>query len=430
MLRLLSPKTITQLGARYFGRVYDTGSFSVVSEDDQRIEARFVDCRSFDRNMWTEISGSIEGFVELAGGKEVTVRITEGGHDEQSSATNDRALDLARLSVFGCVAGGRGAARPAMLRPVGRPLWLVALLLLGCASGAEAKVEADARAADVIEDTAAEDTESDDTGESSDTGEPMVDTAPADVAASCMNGTRDGDETDVDCGGALCPKCVVGRTCALATDCASASCGTDGVCGCTLLDHCPTGTSCVARLCQAAVASCAATKTAYAGAADGEYWIKPATGAAYRAYCDMALGREICTEAGGTVTGKTREGSGINWSGHAKLDHKTGLCTLYALKGPTYPFEDLNAVAGQTMKTCAAFGFKADGTLGNCLFGSGAGRGKCGFTITTYNRYGNQCTGCTLNAGNFHDYTLQGPISNGTLITNFSGTIVTTCRVR
>ena len=71
----------------YFNRVYDTGSFSVVSEGDNRIEARFVDCVGFDRNMWTEVSGSIEGFVELAGGRDVSVRITEGGHDEQSAAT-------------------------------------------------------------------------------------------------------------------------------------------------------------------------------------------------------------------------------------------------------------------------------------------------------------------------------------------------------
>jgi hypothetical protein len=84
---VLSAKTITEVGARYFQRIYDTGTMSVVSEGASRIEARFHDCVGFDRNMWTEVAGSIEGFMELAGGKDVTVRITEGGHDDESAAT-------------------------------------------------------------------------------------------------------------------------------------------------------------------------------------------------------------------------------------------------------------------------------------------------------------------------------------------------------
>jgi hypothetical protein len=87
VLKLLSPKKITEIGGRYFRRVYDTGSMTVVSEDATRITARFADCAGFDRNMWLEVSGSIEGFVELAGGREVTVRITEGGRDDDPTAT-------------------------------------------------------------------------------------------------------------------------------------------------------------------------------------------------------------------------------------------------------------------------------------------------------------------------------------------------------
>lgn len=39
----------------------------------------------------------------------------------------------------------------------------------------------------------------------------------------CANGIRDGDETDVDCGGA-CADCAPGSDCAVAADCASGSC--------------------------------------------------------------------------------------------------------------------------------------------------------------------------------------------------------------
>ena len=54
------------------------------------------------------------------------------------------------------------------------------------------------------------------------------------VMATCSDGVRDGFEGDVDCG-AGCPKCVVGARCAANPDCTSNSCsatvGSPGVCG-------------------------------------------------------------------------------------------------------------------------------------------------------------------------------------------------------
>jgi hypothetical protein len=44
----------------------------------------------------------------------------------------------------------------------------------------------------------------------------------------CFNGRRDPGETDVDCGGAACPKCQNGLGCRQPSDCASGFCG--GVC--------------------------------------------------------------------------------------------------------------------------------------------------------------------------------------------------------
>jgi hypothetical protein len=41
---------------------------------------------------------------------------------------------------------------------------------------------------------------------------------------SCTNGVRDGDETDVDCGGGACPPCANGRACAVRRDCAALVC--------------------------------------------------------------------------------------------------------------------------------------------------------------------------------------------------------------
>jgi hypothetical protein len=53
--------------------------------------------------------------------------------------------------------------------------------------------------------------------------------AEASAGPSCANGVRDGDETDVDCGGAICPACANGRACVAAQDCVGRGC-TGGKC--------------------------------------------------------------------------------------------------------------------------------------------------------------------------------------------------------
>jgi hypothetical protein len=50
------------------------------------------------------------------------------------------------------------------------------------------------------------------------------------LCASCFDGLRNGDETDVDCGGDHCPKCPQGRTCKDFTDCIPMMPCVDGVC--------------------------------------------------------------------------------------------------------------------------------------------------------------------------------------------------------
>lgn len=291
---------------------------------------------------------------------------------------------------------------------------LLSLTLLGCGSS-ESPSEA------VPTTDTGVDNGGTDTGVATDTG--VVQPPPP----SCTNGTRDGDETDVDCGGP-CAKCRFGLTCLRGEDCTSGSC-TDAVCACARLDDCPNEQVCIDGTCIAAAASCAATKLAHPTAKDGEYWIKPAMGTAYRAYCDMARSTEICNEAGTAVSGRTREGSGRTWTGKGKLLHDEGVCELWALAGPSgYPFDKLNMVAGQTLSTCQAFGFVDDGTLGSCPYGSN--RTNCGFTVSTMYRYGNVCTGCTIGGGSLKNYTLQGPMSSAAVITNTSGTIKTTCKVR
>jgi hypothetical protein len=53
------------------------------------------------------------------------------------------------------------------------------------------------------------------------------------VASSCADHRKDGIETDVDCGGGVCPGCAAGQRCATSRDCAAglACAGSPPVCG-------------------------------------------------------------------------------------------------------------------------------------------------------------------------------------------------------
>ncbi len=54
---------------------------------------------------------------------------------------------------------------------------------------------------------------------------------------ACSDGAKSGDETDVDCGGSCAKKCAYARACAKDGDCASGTC-TSGTCtGCTIADE-------------------------------------------------------------------------------------------------------------------------------------------------------------------------------------------------
>jgi alpha-tubulin suppressor-like RCC1 family protein len=49
------------------------------------------------------------------------------------------------------------------------------------------------------------------------------------VGATCTNGITDGNETDVDCGGDQCLRCADGKSCLVATDCTSLVCADRGL---------------------------------------------------------------------------------------------------------------------------------------------------------------------------------------------------------
>jgi hypothetical protein len=48
--------------------------------------------------------------------------------------------------------------------------------------------------------------------------------------AQCLDNTKDGNETDVDCGGGTCPACTEGKSCQVNGDCLSANCDSSHQC--------------------------------------------------------------------------------------------------------------------------------------------------------------------------------------------------------
>ena len=55
------------------------------------------------------------------------------------------------------------------------------------------------------------------------------------VAAQCTDSTKNGTETDTDCGGASCPKCGLNKACLVNSDCIGGTC-TSGKCAATCSD--------------------------------------------------------------------------------------------------------------------------------------------------------------------------------------------------
>jgi hypothetical protein len=82
----------------------------------------------------------------------------------------------------------------------------------------------------MMDSTAMTDTGQQDTSMSSDAPKDnqSVD-APADVALDvgaghCLDGIKDADETDTDCGGSTCAPCLTGKACIKNSDCVSNMC--------------------------------------------------------------------------------------------------------------------------------------------------------------------------------------------------------------
>jgi hypothetical protein len=180
---------------------------------------------------------------------------------------------------------------------------------------------------------------------------------------------------------------------------------------------CSDGFNCAAGNCVPATVSCAAHKSSHPSSGDGVYWIGPP---ARRAYCDMRVPIELCTELTEEHSGgRTRDGSNLTFALTSVLLWSQGECAIWALRAlpdgiPFGPFK-----RPHPLTSCQAIGFLADGLLGSCAYGDTPGFSACGFGAPPLYQMGDDCAGCVVNDGPQERYTRQGPMHESWVLTSF-----------
>jgi hypothetical protein len=87
--KIVSPQVLLGLSGRLFSNYYDTGRFDVLESHRGYVDVKLSGCTGWDQNMWTEIYGSCLCFLELAGAKEVRLRVKSGGRDGDTELALD-----------------------------------------------------------------------------------------------------------------------------------------------------------------------------------------------------------------------------------------------------------------------------------------------------------------------------------------------------
>jgi hypothetical protein len=205
----------------------------------------------------------------------------------------------------------------------------------------------------------------------------------------------------------------------------------DGGTSCATSAQCASAQNCVLGQCRDALPSCAAQKATWPQGGDGVYWIVPSSGPQL-AYCDLALGTELCTQSAASHTGRTREGSNLTFTMTSVLTDGGNACDVWAVRASDgFPLGQFaKDLPGITMGQCQALGFVDDLALGVCQYGTDTGFSNCGFNVTPLYAYGHKCTNCTLNTGNFTHYVKMGPFTDGFVLSSVDGATRARCKTR
>ena len=86
LARIVSPQVLLGMSQRVFNTYYDTGKFGIVESRGGFVRAHCTGCAGWDQNMWSELTGSCESLLEIAGAQHVRIRAVQGAGDGDSDA--------------------------------------------------------------------------------------------------------------------------------------------------------------------------------------------------------------------------------------------------------------------------------------------------------------------------------------------------------
>lgn len=87
LLKMVSPQALLSLSQRLFSSYFDTGEMKIEESRTGYVRVAWMGCEGWDENLWTELAGSSEALLELAGARHVRLRILAGGGDEDDSCS-------------------------------------------------------------------------------------------------------------------------------------------------------------------------------------------------------------------------------------------------------------------------------------------------------------------------------------------------------
>jgi hypothetical protein len=212
-----------------------------------------------------------------------------------------------------------------------------------------------------------------------------------DACFSCTDMMKDGDETDVDCGGSNCPGCALGKACNVGTDCASG--------------HCANGMCCTSD-CTDACQSC--TLPGLVGTCTDIPWGETSTACGATSYCVS----DTCKPVGNLIP----LGSACNSSNYTNCVNGYcggGACKLRPGSPCTRDVECGNSLCQKNV--CAACQQDSDCASGHCYVSFGLCRQAEGsFCDADYECVGNACNSgvCSLQLANGQSCTTSADCSS------------------
>lgn len=78
---VLGPQTLVRVGNRLWSSYWQGGVVDTIEYGSGHVRTSFRACYGFDRNIWEDIAGSCLAVLEVAGAKDVNMRMLEGGGD-------------------------------------------------------------------------------------------------------------------------------------------------------------------------------------------------------------------------------------------------------------------------------------------------------------------------------------------------------------